>query len=210
MPVEVHRRSDGAQRAFITCDRRDDIGRVPVALEGLARWRCGADTLADSLARNLGSAGAVKLAGEAPAWRLGLVEGQAGRSAVILRDGTGGPAVELAGHRLDLATLVRIAGASLVIDPRPLRRCVDKPLDGGGAGESPQQRRQRLKARVVALKGAGVKAFLKALAAEEGVTPSRLKQLLADPKPAAPSWAGAWVAAAPPPRAGSKKGTRQR
>lgn len=210
MPVEVRHRPDGAKRAFMVCDKREDIGRVPVTLEVLARWRCGADTLAESLARSLGSAGAVKLAGEPPAWRLGLVDGRPGHAVVILREGPHGPAVELAGHRLDLATLVSIVDGALVFDRRPLHRCADKPLDGAGAGESPQQRRARLKARVVALKAAGVKAFLKALAAEEGVTPSRLKQLLSDPKPAAPSWARPLLGAASLPRDGPNKSTRKR
>jgi hypothetical protein len=59
--------------------------------------------------------------------------------------------------------------------------------------ESAEQRRLRVRRRVEALRAAGAKAFLQTVAAEEGVSPSRIKQLLDDKKeklkPKAPaSW----------------------
>jgi len=49
---------------------------------------------------------------------------------------------------------------------------------GHNAGETPEERRKRLIARVDTVKASGVKAFLKKVAAEEGFTISRLKQLI--------------------------------
>lgn len=49
--------------------------------------------------------------------------------------------------------------------------------------ETPHERRARLKARKGELVSAGVKAWQKKLAEEEGVHQSRIKQLLADDKP---------------------------
>lgn len=45
-------------------------------------------------------------------------------------------------------------------------------------GESPEERRRRLAARRAELKTSGVKAWQQLMAKEEGVTPSRIKQLL--------------------------------
>lgn len=52
--------------------------------------------------------------------------------------------------------------------------------------ETPAQRRVRLERRVREVKAAGIRAFLKTVASEEGITPSRLKQIL-DEKQALPA-----------------------
>lgn len=49
--------------------------------------------------------------------------------------------------------------------------------------ETPKARRTRLKARVGEIKAKGTKAFLKFVAAEEGISTARLKQLLEDESP---------------------------
>lgn len=211
MPVEVLGGAGPAVRAFIACDKREDIGRVPVALAALERWRCSADTLADALARGLSGAAAVRLAGEPATWRLGLVAGRQGRAVAVMRAGAAGAAVvELAGHRLDVATLLSVQAATLVLDRQCLARCADSPVEGTGAGETPEQRRERLRVRVAAVKAAGVRGFLKAVAAEEGMSDSRLKQLLAGSKPVAATWAAALMPAQPSGRASSKKTARKR
>lgn len=51
--------------------------------------------------------------------------------------------------------------------------------------ETPEERRTRLRARRTQLKVSGDRHFLKTLAAEEGVSKSRIKQLLADDNPPA-------------------------
>lgn len=209
MPVEVLGGPGAAVRAFIACDKREDIGRVPVTPAMLERWRCGADTVAEALAHALGGGGVMRLTGEPAAWRLGVVVGQQGRAVAMMRAGSDGVTVELAGHRLDLAALWSVQGAVLALDRGHLARCVDNPMAGTGVGESPEQRRERLKARVAAMKAARVKGFLKAVAAEEGLSVSRLKQLVAHKAPTA----GTWAAPLMPARAagaGSKKTARKR
>lgn len=58
--------------------------------------------------------------------------------------------------------------------------------------ESPKQRRERLRNRVIELKTQGVKAFLKTVAEEEGLSVSRIKQLIQVEKPTSKSKAPRW------------------
>lgn len=210
MPVEVIAGPGEQTRAFIACDKREDIGRVPVALAVLERWRCSADTFADAVARGLAGGNAVRLAGDAAVWRLGVVMGRQGRAVAMMRAGDAGLVVELAGHRLDLATLLDVQGATLQVDREAFARCADNPVEGTGAGESPEQRRERLKLRVAAVKGSGVRAFLKQVAAEEGISASRLKKVLAGGEREVTTWLGAMLPAPKVAMGGSKTTTRKR
>jgi type III secretory pathway component EscV len=56
---------------------------------------------------------------------------------------------------------------------------VDHPAAGAGDAESAAQRRERLKKRVQLVRARGAMAFLKTIAEAEGVSVSRLKQILA-------------------------------
>lgn len=206
MAMEVRTKPGHASQVFIACDKRDDIGRVPLGPGALERWRCSVETLADALARLLGSEAAARLGGDAPGWRLGVVAGQQARGVAVLRAGL---VLDVAGHSLPVLALLELRASALVLDLPALRRCVDNPAAGAGAAESPEQRRQRLKARVQALKARGIKAFLKVLAEEEGLSASRLKQLLAEDKPVAATWATPVLPLPAKPKAGSKKGPRQ-
>lgn len=208
MPVQVLTKQGQPPRAFIVCDKDDDIGRVPMALLRLERWRASDTTLADALAVLLSGTEATRLTGDAKAWRLGVVAGRTTRAAALLRWQDGSAVLEVAGHVLPLDLALTIKDAALTLDGKTLVRCVDAPAAGAGVpAESPDERRQRLKARVAAEKRKGTKAFKKVVAAEEGLSLSRLKQLVDEPKPATDTWAA--------PLAGltgtsSKKPTRKR
>jgi len=195
MPVQQPIRPGRPAAAFIVCDRRDDIGRVPLAPAHLERWRVDGQTLGDALAALLGS-GACHAVPSAPfTYRLGLVAGHADKAAVLLRcGGSDGVVVEVAGHGLDLAAVLTIQGSRLVLDARHLGRCADAPASGNAlAAETPAQRTTRLLARKAVLEQRGVKAFLQVLADEEGVSVSMVKRILARAPqaddPPLPGWA---------------------
>ena len=59
--------------------------------------------------------------------------------------------------------------------------------------ETPIKRRERLKMRIQEKKAEGCKAFLKEVADEEGISVSRLKQLLADEAPSAKTRPNSWA-----------------
>ena len=86
--------------------------------------------------------------------------------------------LRLAGHSIALADIMALETNGFKLDKRTLIRLVDKPIAGAGDAESAAQRRERLKKRVQAEKTKGNKSFLKAVSEDEGISVSRLKQLL--------------------------------
>ncbi len=107
---------------------------------------------------------------------------------VLLVDGT--LKLSLAGHAIAVADALGWKGNRIVIDRRMLARCVDAPAASAGDAESAAQRRARLRSRVREVKAKGTKAFLKVVAGEEGISESRLKQLVRETATAAESWSG--------------------
>ena len=203
MPVQQRHRpgvSAAASAAFVVCDRRDDIGRVPLAPAHLERWRVDAQTLGDALAGLLGAGTCQPVPGAPGAYRLGVVAGAVDTAPMLLRfDDQGGMYLDVAGHAVDLASVLAFRAAKLVLEIRHLARCADAPVAGAAqAAETPAQRSERLRARKAALQQQGVRAFLVVLAEEEGVSVSMIKRILGrSPEPVAPALP-AWAAAVAP------------
>jgi len=84
----------------------------------------------------------------------------------------------LAGHSIALDKVLSLVNGRFRVDKRRLARLVDHPVAGAGDTESVEQRRKRIKRQINELKAREVKAFLKTLAEEEGVSTSRIKQLI--------------------------------
>ncbi len=199
MPVQQRQRA-GVAAAFVVCDRRDDIGRVPLAPALLERWRVDAQTLGDALAGLLGAGACHPEPGVAFAFRVGAVAGASDKAAVQLRfDEQGQARLNVAGHAVEVASVLGIRADRLVLDTRHLGRFADAPAAGEAlAAETPAQRTTRLQARKAALQRRGVKAFLAVLAEEEGVTVSMIERILARrPEPAAPVLPAGAAAVAP-------------
>ncbi len=213
MPVQQRQRVGVAavsSAAFVVCDRRDDIGRVPLAPTYLERWRADAQTLGDALADLLGTGACHLVPGAIGAYRLSIVAGAVDKAPLLLRfDEQGGMRLDVAGHAVEVASVLAIRAGKLVLDIRHLARCADGPAAGAAlSAETPAQRTARLQARKAVLRQRGVKAFLPVLAEEEGVSVSMIKRILGrKPEPAGqalPSWAAA-VAPAGGASAGSKR-----
>jgi hypothetical protein len=176
MPVHVLPHPIGPA-AFIVCDKRSDINRVALPVSRLERWQASGSSIADLLAGLLelhrsGSGGA-----DASRWEVGMLKGAKHSSHLVLV-ADGGFTLSLGGHSVALADVLGVDGDRLAVDRRTLNRLVDQPVAGAGDTESAAQRRERIKKRVQAEKAKGTKAFLKAVAEEEGISVTRLKQLL--------------------------------
>jgi hypothetical protein len=74
-------------RAYVVCERREDIGRVEVPLERLRRWTVDLGSLADVLAQNLGAIGGVEEMVAGQLWWLGRAAFRAGRADVFMARG---------------------------------------------------------------------------------------------------------------------------
>ena len=153
---------------FIVCDKRSDINRVAVSLSALEQWKTTGEMIAAMLAQMLGINRANSVAGDGREWFIGLFEGKKHKARVRLeaRDGLN---IRLAGYTVPLIEVLAINDDGLVVDKRALVRLVDKPADGSDI-ETPEQRRERLQARIDEEKAKGTKAFLKLVAAEEGIS----------------------------------------
>lgn len=207
MPVEMATLASGTLRPFVVCDKRDDTGRVPVPLAMLEQWQCSLRQIAEVVAKLLNVRRGTD---DSNAMRadVGVLKGaQNSAHVVLVLDRT--LALEISGHRLVLADVLELGAGGLSIERRALLCCVDKPVASAGDAESAEHRRDRLKARVRAENAKGTKAFLKVVAEEEGISVSRLKQLVKEEtEPPAPP--DAWFNPTVKPQGGvSKKSKTQ-
>lgn len=145
MPVEVVPRPNRPPAVFIACDKRDDMGMVPVALEDLAQWRSTRSAVASLLARLLGGPDAVPADDIGDGARVGVVQGAVGARPVFLVWRTSGPHLRVAGHELELALVLGAGAAGLALDMPQLARCVNSAVAPEPA-EDPEHRRIRFKA----------------------------------------------------------------
>jgi hypothetical protein len=162
---------------FIVCDKRSDINRVDVPISYLEQWQASGDLIASLLADLLGLDRSGISDTDAARWEIGMLKGAKHSSHLVLSS-NGRLTLTLAGHSVSLADVLELEGDTFKVDRRKLNRLVDRPVAGAGDTESAAKRRERLKKRVQMLQAKGTKAFLKAVASEEGISVSRLKQLL--------------------------------
>ena len=182
MRVEVYpAQEDKPGRAFITCDKRDDMGRVRVDFRRMEQWQATGGLIAAVLARLLGLPRTATQAVDGRQWHIGTLKGRKHNSPVTLLAGNG-LTLTLAGHAVPLIEVLAIKENALALDKAALIRLVDNPA-GDAETETPEARRERIRARVREEKAKGTKAFLRVVAAEEGISQSRIKQLVKDDAP---------------------------
>jgi hypothetical protein len=176
MPVESDTTPSGTLRAFVMCDKRDDVARVAIARDLLEQWTSSPERVADVLARLLG----IRRSGSestARRWDVGVLKG-AKHSAHVVLGIENELRLTIAGHSLPVADVLELGDKGLSVERRALLRCVDNPVAAAGGQESAEQRRKRIQARAKELKAQGEHAYIKVLAAEEGLSRERIKQLL--------------------------------
>lgn len=177
MPVHV-RSSDSGLDAFIVCEERRDTNRVGVLGACLEQWQASGEGLARALAQLLGIPYSGRPGDESATQGIGLLRGGKHASHVQLQT-AGRMALLLAGHSVPLIEMLRLEGSVFTLDQRALLRLVDAPVGPAGGAEPASARRARLLREVAEEKKKGTKAFLKTIASREGISPQRLKQILA-------------------------------
>lgn len=178
MPVHTLQAGPGKAAFVIFCDKRDDISRVAVPEAKLRQWSASTAALAGLATRLLGVADAISPSGQR--CEIGVVRGRKQSSHVVLV-ANGGLSLQLAGHTVALADYLTLEDKSFRMDKQAILRLVDRPIAGAGDRESAQKRRERLRKLVQAEEAKGNKAFLKTVAEREGISVSRLKQILQRP-----------------------------
>jgi hypothetical protein len=133
MPVHSLARADGAPVAFVVCDKRNDINRVPVSAGRLKQWQCDGQAVVAFVATSLGLRRSSQRAIVGGSSNVGMVSGSkrtqmlslrvdgnewslvAGSSALLLAD-----VIDYANgvYTLDAVAVGRLADSSTSVDPR--------------------------------------------------------------------------------------------
>jgi hypothetical protein len=205
MPVHVFPAEDNwPARAFIACDKRDDVGRVSVDFCRLEQWQTTGELIADVLARLLGLSPSASHAADGKQWTIGVLKGKTHNSPVMLLAGDS-LTLSMAGHAVALSEVLALEENALTLDNDELIRRVDQPTRDAET-EIPEARRIRIKARVREEQAKGTKAFIQVVAREEGISASRVKQLVSTKPDPVNVWAGLTTPLKPP--ASKKTGSK--
>jgi hypothetical protein len=173
MPVDI-----APAGAFVVCDKRSDINRVPIGTNSLVRWQASGEAVAALLARLLRLTRRMVAPTQQRRSEVGVFKGRKGSSHLVLT-ADGELKLRLAGHTLPLVEVLSLKGKSVVVDEKELTERVDNPASGGGDVESANQKAARLQKRRDQLKAEGQRYFLRQIAREERISVSRIKQILA-------------------------------
>ncbi|HBD7469435.1 TPA: hypothetical protein ACUTUG_001436 [Legionella pneumophila] len=179
MSVDILVNSNQVVHAFVTCDKRSDITRVPVSIYCVKQWQISGKNIANLIVTLLDiKSYGIDQTGDSK-WELGLLKGtkHSGYLSMLIKAEL---QLSLSGHIISLVDVVSFINGKFVIDRRRLNHLADNPVGSAGDKETAQQRRERLQKRVNDLKERGIKPFLKTVAKEEGISESRLKQILSN------------------------------
>lgn len=176
MPITVLTNQKGESTVFISCDKRSDVGRVPISLDQTEQWQSSGASLANLLSKLLELPHPFAKSENPSHWELGVFRGLKHFARVVLKlDGK--PLIQTAGHDLAVDELLSFRDKKFELDKRKIIRAVDKPAANAGDVESASDRGKQINKRVNALRKKGVKNFIKRTAEELGVTPGRIHQL---------------------------------
>ena len=146
MPVHVLSAKARDPEAFIVCDKRSDINRVPVPVSCLEQWQTSGDSIADLLAGLLGLHRSGTNGTDAARWEVGMLKGAKHSShVVIVADGK--LTLSLANHSIPLTQVLALDAHGLKLDKHALLRALDGDERQPSAGiGSPVWRKQQAKA----------------------------------------------------------------
>jgi hypothetical protein len=137
MPVHV-RPAEGNRpaRAFISCDKPEDVGRVPVDLGRLAQWRITGGMLAGAVARLLGFINPPHRESGGKRWTLGRLKGKEYKGEAKLSV-EGSVALMVADQNIPLVHVLTLNRRGLKVDKDALLKLVDgdtrQPTAGVGS-----------------------------------------------------------------------------
>ena len=162
--------------AYVTCDKRDDIGRVAVDFKRLTQWQLTAMQLAQFVANLCEVTQQVVKDGDY--WRLGMLQGKKHKAPILMGFDNTRAILKIAGHRADLLELLFIDDSQCRIDLKKLKALADSPTGLADDTESAEARQDRLLARKNALKIAKVRNFNMKIAEEENMSLANVKKLI--------------------------------
>jgi hypothetical protein len=158
MPVHTIRRAGGATTAFIVCDKRSDINRVPLSSAQLSQWRCDAEAVCAFIATSL----SLRRSGchsDDPALRsIGVARGDKRSQMLCLRAGDD-VAVVAANNAIPLPELIGFRDGAYSIDAAMIRDLVDSATTADPRYTPSNARREARKLDTCAMYDAWRKAY---------------------------------------------------
>ncbi|MFQ5637714.1 MAG: hypothetical protein ACE5IR_06925 [bacterium] len=127
MPVHIPPTKQGKLvQAFVACDQRDDMGRVPIPSGALQQWQVTENQLTNWLAREISVRGKPKRDRETKSFLIGDVQGKkrTGRLELVFKEPVTLKASE---HPLSLNEIVFLDGHQLKIDRAAILDLIDRP-----------------------------------------------------------------------------------
>jgi transcription elongation factor Elf1 len=130
MPVQIRTFTNKPTRAFIVCDKRDDIGRVQVDIERLNQWQVSAHQIAMIVANLYGhSKPPVQKNG---LWQIGLLEGK--NTGMLLLDfyTEDGAQCVINERRVPLVEVMTFDGKNFKLDMERLKKMATAGVQSRG------------------------------------------------------------------------------
>lgn len=127
MPVHVPPAMQGKPvKAYVACDRRDDMGRIPIPPEMLQQWQVTENQMAQWMARELGLKGKPKKDKITQTVQIGDIQGkkQSGRLELVSKESI---SLQASSHSLPLVEAVYFQGEELQVDKNAIIKIIDRP-----------------------------------------------------------------------------------
>lgn len=131
---------DGVLRAFINCDEEPDLGRIPIDLDRLVRYRSTATMLVGFIARAAG-ANTSPVGKKSSVVSLTTIKGRFGPQPVSIVISPGKLLLKVGTHELPLSHFVRWSAEAAIIDWAVARRLANRKDKVGPAGGRYQSNR---------------------------------------------------------------------
>ena len=124
MPVNKVPAGPRGAAAFVVCNKRSDINRVPIPSASMAQWRCDADAVAGFVATSLGLRRSAENPATAGLLNIGMTTGDERRQMLGLR-ADGELALVAGSNAIPLAELICYRDGAYSLDGALIRRLVD-------------------------------------------------------------------------------------
>lgn len=125
MPVVIYpAQKNRPARAFVECDKRDDIGRVRVNVDRMTQWRCTIDAVCSFIASSLALRRSDRRVVVADLWEIGVAKGLKRRQMLCLHAG-GGLVLVAGGNKLPLIDLIEFRDGAYLLDNLLVGQLVD-------------------------------------------------------------------------------------
>lgn len=126
MPVHVVRANEEAGHAYVACDRRDDVGRVQIAVAQLQQWQITESHIANWVSAKLGLNGKAQRGKNGGSLILGNLRGKK-QVGVLELDTNTALRLKVGEHSLPLSEAVNFKGGEVTIDRAAILEIVDLP-----------------------------------------------------------------------------------